>query len=304
MEKLKRITWKLLFPHRAIVALLTIASTAALIYVFINGLETHPVAYITYPLSFYALCTVVARIPALVKRIRDRVKSNPHAAKYLSEQELRFRVSLYNSTALNLAFGIFKLIVGIVFRSVWFGAVGVYYMVLSLTRFLLIRKDRTLQADHTQSELLQWQGYRICGGFLLLLNAAMSGIVFLCIWQNQSYQYPGFIIYASAAYTFYRLTMAIIQNVKLRRHNNPLFLAAKTMDLSAALMSIFALQTAMFTTFGSETEETLRQLMNSITGGTVCFIVVCMAVYMLLRAHKKIKAFKERDRSESTYGTQ
>lgn len=294
MEKLKQIAGKLLFPHKVIIALLVIVSAAALTYVFTNSLETHPLAYITYPLSFYALCTVVAQIPDAVKNSKTKIYSNPQAARYFSEQELRFRVSLYNSTAFNLAFGIFKLTVGILFHSVWFGAVGVYYMVLSLTRFLLVKKDRVLQAEQDENELLHWQSYRLCGGFLLMVNAAMSAIVFLCIRQNQSYVYPGFIIYASAAYTFYRLTMAIIQNIKLRSHSKPLFLAAKTMDLSAALMSIFALQTAMFSTFGSETEEAVRQLMNSLTGGTVCFIVVCMAVYMLVRAHKEIKAFNKK----------
>ena len=176
----------------------------------------------------------------------------------------------------------------------WFGAVGIYYMVLSLTRFLLIKKDRSLQAQQGQHALLQWQGYRIGGGFLLMLNATMSGIMFLCIRQNQSYVYPGFIIYASAAYTFYRLTMAIIQNIRLRRRAQPLFLAAKAMDLSAALMSIFALQTAMFATFGSETEAALRQLMNALTGSAVCIIVVCMAVYMLIRAQKEIKSCNQK----------
>ena len=293
MKKFKQMAMRLLFPHKAVVWLLVIISAAALIYVFTNGLENTLIAYITYPLSFYALCTVVARIPDLCKRSREAISSHPHAAKYFTEQDLRIRRSLHRSTVLNLAFGLFKVILGIVYRSFWFGAVGIYYMVLCLTRYLLIRKDREIrhQPDNEQLHLLQWQGYRTGGGFLLILNATMSGIVFQSIWQNQSYEYPGFIIYASAAYTFYRLTMAIIQNIKLRSHSKPLFLAAKTMDLSAALMSIFALQTAMFTTFGSDTEETLRQLMNTLTGGAVCFIVVCMAVYMLVRAHKEIKAF-------------
>lgn len=294
MKKLKHIVLKLLFPHKAIVALLVIVSAAGLTYVFTNSKETHLIAYITYPLSFYALCTVVALIPDLVKRSGEKVRSDPRAVKYFAEQDTRMRSSLHRSTALNLAFGLFKLILGIYYRSFWFGAVGIYYMVLSLTRYLLIRKDREILHRQDSLQLLQWQGYCIGGGFLLILNATMSGIVFLCIWQNQSYVYPGFIIYASAAYTFYRLTMAIIQNIKLRNHNKPLFLAAKTMDLSAALMSIFALQTAMFTTFGSDTEESVQQLMNTLTGGAVCFIVVCMAVYMLVRAHKEIKAFNKK----------
>ena len=80
---------------------------------------------------------------------------------------------------------------------------------------MLIRGDRNNgQIDGKEQRLLHdWRSYHYCGWLLLILNAAISGMVVQMIWQNRSYSYPGFIIYASAAYTFYRLTMAIIRTV-------------------------------------------------------------------------------------------
>lgn len=267
--------------------LLVLGSAAALTYVFLNGLDTHPIAYFVYPLSFYALCTLAIRIPALVRWCRSSLYGNRYSARYLTERELRMRISLYNSTAFNLAFGLFKLIIGIVYGSGWFGAIGIYYMVLSLMRYLLLRKDRALRSSTAPTLAAQWQSYRTCGGLLLMLNAAMSGIVFQILRMDRGYMYPGFFIYALAAYTFYRLTMAIIQSIRLRRHTQPLFSAAKRIDLSAALMSIFALQTAMFASFGGETSTETQQLMNTLTGGTVCCIVVCLAFSMLVKGHRE-----------------
>lgn len=287
MEQWKLRMRQLLFPPKWVVILLTLFSAAALTYIFLNGLSEHPLAYIVYPLSFYALCTLLALMPAAIGRCRTGLYANQYSARYLTERELRMRLSLYNGTAFNLAFGLFKLVIGIVYRSAWFGAVGIYYMVLSLMRYLLLRKDRALRKSPAPTLSAQWQSYRICGGLLLMLNAAMSGIVIQIIRLNESYYYPGFVIYASAAYTFYRLTIAIIQSVRLRKQSQPLFTAAKHIDLSAALMSIFALQTAMFTTFGGEMTKETQNLMNSMTGGSVCCIVVCLAVFMLVKGHRE-----------------
>lgn len=287
MKHWKQALRKIFFPPIWAILLLTVAAAAALTYIFLKGLETHPVAYGVYPLSFYVLCTVCVRIPALVRRCRRGLYANPHSARYLTERELRMRVSLYNGTVLNLAFGLFKLVIGIVYRSHWFDAVGVYYMVLSLMRYLLLRKDRSLRHSTAPALSDQWNSYMLSGGLLLLLNAAMTGIIIQIIRQNETYYYPGFVIYASAAYTFYRLTMVIIQSIRLRKVTQPLFTAAKRIDLSAALMSIFALQTAMFASFGGDMTAETQSLMNSLTGSTVCCIVVCIAVSMLVKGHRE-----------------
>ena len=294
MEKTKRILLSLLFPNWIIICLLTVLSASGLTYVFVNGMDAHPIAYVIYMLAFYTLCVVIAAMPPLIKAGRALVYSNTHAARYLTERELRARVSLYSGTVINFVYAVFKLVTGIVFRSVWFGAVAVYYMVLGLIRFLLVKGDRRIiQLDTEENRYLnEWKSYRACGWLLLVLNATMTGMVFQMIWQNKSYTYPGFVIYASAAYTFYRLTMAVIQMVKVRKSNSPLFSAAKALDLSAALMAIFALQTAMFTSFGAETTEEMRMTMNAATGGCVCLAVVCIAVYMILRSWKAIKVIR------------
>lgn len=294
MEKTKKILLRLLYPHGVIVGLLAILAAAGLIYVFAGGLEDTFISYVVYMFSFYALCVLVAAMPAVVKRCRALIYGNTHAARYLTERELRTRISLYTGTVINVVYAVFKLVTGIVFRSVWFGAVAVYYMVMGLIRFLLVKGDRKIGRLVSEENriLTEWTSYHICGWLLLALNATMTGMVFQMVWQNKSYSYPGFIIYASAAYTFYRLTMAIIQMVKIRKDNNPLFSAAKALDLSVALMAIFALQTAMFTSFGAETSETLRQTMNAATGGTVCLAVVCIAVYMIVRSGIAIRTIK------------
>ncbi|MBQ7800896.1 MAG: hypothetical protein IJ375_01070 [Oscillospiraceae bacterium] len=292
MEKFKKaLRW--FSPPGWVTLLLTAASAAGLVWVFRRGMEEHPVAYAVYMVAFYTLCAVCVKVPAAVRGGKGLVLSNPHAHRYFTDRPFKAKVKLYSSTALNMAYGIFKLVIGIVYHSVWFVSVAVYYMLLSLLRLLLVSADRRSGTLSPEEDLpRQWRSYRACGWLMLLLNGAITGMVIQMVWQNRGYSYPGYVIYVSAAYTFYRLTMAIVRAVKSRRETSPVYAAAGVMDLCAALMSIFALQTAMFSSFGAEMTAEGRFLMNILTGGGVSALVVCAAVWMIVRSNKALKACK------------
>lgn len=292
MEKFKRILLKLLYPHLIIAVFLTIFSTAGLIYIFTQSKEESIIAYLIYVLSFYTLCIVVAGAIPNFKRIKTLLHSNKHTSKYLSEADLRARISIHTGTIINISFSIFKLLAGIYYKSTWFMAVAVYYAVLSVIRFILISRDRSTRKLSKNQTLMQWKTYRLCGILLMLLNMTMTGMVFQMIWQNKGFSYPGFIIYVIAAYTFYRLTITIVRLTKSKQYN-PILLGAKALDLSISLMSIFALQTAMFNSFGADTSKETLKIMNSFTGGTVCFAVILIAIIMIVKSTKKIKTYTE-----------
>lgn len=288
MNKFKKTALKLLYPHPLITVVLIVVSIIGLIYVFSNNIEENIVTVPVYVLSFYTLIIAMLRAVPALKSVKNGLHTNKHTSKYLSEADLRARISMQTGTVINISFAVFKLAAGVYYNSPWFIAVGIYYAVLSIIRFILIRRDKK-STKLTDNQLLhQWKSYRLCGCLLLVLNLTMSGMVFQIIYQNKAFSYPGFIIYAIAAYTFYRLTVAIIRLIK-NKQSNPVLLSAKALDLSISLMSLFSLQTAMFTSFGTSTDEATRRLMNSITGGTVCLAVVCIAVIMTLKATKKIK---------------
>ncbi len=109
------------------------------------------------------------------------------------------------------------------------------------------------------------------------------------VHQNRGFEYPGLLIYAMAAYSFYAVTVAIINIVKTRRHNSPVLSAAKAINLVAALVSILSLETAMLAQFGGDDDPMFRRAMTGATGGGVCTIVIGMAIYMIWRANKNLK---------------
>lgn len=288
MEKFKKISLKLLNPHPLIIVLLAIISTAGLIYTFSQNKEERIISYFIYVISFYTLCVVVAGVIPAIKRIKTALHSNKHTSKYLSEADLRARISIHTGTIINISFAIFKFLAGIYYNSTFFLAIAVYYTVLSIIRFTLIRRDRKTSKISENQTLLQWKTYRLCGILMMLLNLTMTGMIFQMICKNESFFYPGFVIYIIAAYTFYRLTITIVRLVK-NKQPNPILLGARAVDLSISLMSLFSLQTAMFNSFSSDASEEMHQLMNTCTGGAVCLGVILIAIFMIIKSTKIIK---------------
>lgn len=248
--------------------------------------EQGPLAYLAYVLSAYALVISLTGCWRAAAFFRQAVKAHPLGGRLMGNPKFRAELSLYQGFAVNLAYVAVKTAFGVRYRSPWFIALAVYYALLALMRLLLLFHRKRL--DY----LGELRRYRLCGLVLLLMNLALAGIVDLMVRQNRGYEYPGTLIYAVAAYSFYAVILAAVNVVKFRRHGSPVLSAAKAINLAAAMVSILSLETAMLSRFGGEDGPLFRKRMTRAVGGAVCILVLGMAVYMLLWSTKRIKQRK------------
>lgn len=190
----------------------------------------------------------------------------------------------------NVGMALFQLINGCVYRSLWLIAAAVYYIMLSLMRAKLLKDVRSLSVREMEMGWKRADGiksYRFCGLMMFGLEAVMSGVAVQIVLHNQSYEYPGALIYLSALYAFYCLSTAVIRVARAKRTDPPELSAAKLLCVSKSLMSLLSMQTAMLARFGQS--ETFRQIMNAATGGGVCLIVLGIALYMVIRSSRELK---------------
>jgi len=172
----------------------------------------------------------------------------------------------------------------------WFIVLAVYYVILAVMRFLLVRFVRGNKLGTNRlGELLR---ARTCSFILLLLNFTLTGAVMMILFQNKGYDYHGVLIYVMALYTFYITTHAIIDLIKYRKYKSPVMTTSKIISLCAALVSMLSLETAMFSQFGGEMSAEGKQLMIALTGAGVSIVVICMSLYMIITAVKEIKEIK------------
>ncbi|MBQ7344595.1 MAG: hypothetical protein IJW45_00845 [Oscillospiraceae bacterium] len=291
----KKIGNKLLFPPIWLMALLTVVSAGLLITVFVKGWEETPIAYGAYVLSFYTLSVVtvfcVLVLPKQYEKIKKKIYDHPFGNRYMTDRAFRTKVSLYLSLGINLLYVGTNLWSWYLNRSWWFVVLAVYYVIMAMMRFLLVGYVRKNQIG--SSVLGEWRRSRICAYILLLVNLSLSGAVLMILYQNRGSHYPGMMIYVMAMYTFYSTTHAIIDMVKYRKLGSPVMSTAKIVSLSAALVSMLNLETAMFAQFGAEMSVEHQRIFIILTGAGVSITVVTLSVLLIVKATKEIKHGKE-----------
>lgn len=287
MKQKRQFPKNLIFPHVSFVILLAIACTLALSFVFTGELDAGSfVCCCIYTLSTYALFLVIVRIVLLCKRAKLRLHKIPFYVLYRSNPDYRVKVSVHISFALTVIYCFIKGTAGIYYRSAWFGSMAFYYIVLGFVRYLILKHIRTSPIKEQEV----YKKYRLCGYLLLVLTLALGAMSFHAIYYNKVIEYPGFMIYAAAAFTFYSLTTAIIDFLRCRGLNNPIFSAARTYALANALVSLFFLQCSMFSAFGDG--GSWQRYMNIGTGAFVFLFLVIMALSMIYSGSKALSLIK------------
>ncbi len=290
----KKIGRKLLFPPIWVMVLLTIASAALLITVFVRGWEQQVIAYIIYVLAFYALSVVtlfcVMVLPKQYSAIKQKIYDHPLGNRLITDRAFRTKMSLYLSLSINLLYAAINIWSWHFSRSWWFVVLAAYYVIMSVMRFLLVRYMRSNEVG--LSVLQEWKRSRLCAYILLLVNLSLSGAVLMILYQHRGYDYPGMLIYVMALYTFYSTTHAIVDIVKYRALGSPIMSTAKIVSLSAALVSMLNLETAMFTQFGAEMAQKDQNLMIILTGAGISIIVVTLSVLLIVKATTEIRREK------------
>ncbi len=307
MNVFKKFLLKILFPPVWVIILSSVIGFPTVIISLKFLSKSNPISYISYVLSAYALTVLCTNFPRAKRRCKELIHGDEikvivsfrkfmrrykYTSLYLDDIEFRARVSLYSGLAINIFYAVFKCITGVIFRSAWLWSIGIYYVMLSAIRFNLLRNVRiTDKKEHAvEKKIHEYKSARLCGIMMFALNTAMTGMTIQMIWQNRGYEYKGYIIYISALYAFYCLINAVVNVVKFAKINNAILSSAKILALAGALMSMFALQTAMFSAFGGG--EELQRIFNTITGGAVLAITAGMAVFMIIRANICLKKLK------------
>ena len=165
-------------------------------------------------------------------------------------------------------------------------------------RFFLVRyASANKHGENMRAELLR---YRSCGLVFLVMNLALSLMIFFMVYWNRTFVHHEITTITLAAYTFTSFTFAIINVVKYRKYNSPVFSASKAISLAAASVSMITLEATMLTTFGDGSMKLAeRRIMLASTGGVVAAFILTMAIYMIVQSTKKLRLL---DSKENTNG--
>lgn len=291
MIDIRKLAKRLLFPPVPVLLLLTVVSAAALVLIFLNGMDMHVLAYPVYVLSAYTVTVLtlyfVKVFPKTYASIKEKLYTNKWTKRYLTDVAFKTHVLLYVSLTANVLYALANALFAILYQTAWFGIFAGYYLLLAAMRFLLLRYvNRHGILNDVRRE---WKRARACAYVLALINVSLSFAILMVMEFGRGFDYPGILIYVMAMYTFYMTTITIIHLVRYRRHGSPIMTTTKIVTMAAAMISMLALETAMLHTFGAETDRLTQNILIAATGAGISATIIGMSVYMILRATKEIR---------------
>ena len=217
------------------------------------------------------------------------LRKNARVVHYLDDPIYRTKLNLYAATTLNLIYAIIKLLSGILYRSDWLVAFGLYFLVLTGLRLSLASyfRGKSLGTDL----MAEYRRIRLTGILLILMNLVLIVIVIRMIAHNESNEYAGVLIYAMAAYAFYAVIFAVMNILRARGHESPVYYAVRVVDLTAAMTAMLSLTAALIARFGEN--GPFRRTMLAICGAAVCGIILWMSMSLICRSTKRLHALEK-----------
>ncbi|MBQ9121652.1 MAG: hypothetical protein IJY12_04770 [Clostridia bacterium] len=290
----KKLGKHFLFPPLWVMILMTLLSAFALVLVFVRGASESPIAYAVYVLAFYALTVdtlfCVKVVPKKYRDVKQRIYDHPLGHRYMTDAVFRTHVSLALSLGINLLYVGVNGVSFFLYRSAWYVILALYYGTLAVMRYLLLRYAHGVGIGQDYAGELRRTV--LCSFILLTVNFALTGSVLMILYQGRGKEAHGILIYVMAMYTFYVTIHAIVSLVRHRKYKSPVITFTKVIALSAALVSMLSLETAMLSQFGAEMSQRDERIMIALTGAGVSVTVITMSVYIIVRSLKDIKSLR------------
>lgn len=216
----------------------------------------------------------------------QKIERTKLGRRFIHEQ--RFRTVFFAAVGLlaNILYAVYHGALGVFNQSLWFVTMFAYYAILSSMRFSAVLcewKRKSLSSEGTEYFVA-----KLCGGLLVLLSFTLGGVVCISLSQNVAVKHHEIVMITIATYTFYKITVAVIQAIKQRKNTVPLLVVIRTIGYAEVAVSLLTLQRSMLISFGSMDNEDIA-LMNGLTGISVCLFILLLGIFTILKSGKERK---------------
>ena len=199
---------------------------------------------------------------------------------YSSDPTVRVNLSLSISLVTNFCYIVFNLVSGISYSSVWFVSAAAYYLLIVLARYIIIDAS-------SEGELEIYKACKRVGSLILTMTIPVAGVIFYVSAIKSPAKYSRFILLILLCYSIYSLTRSVIGLFAGRGRGGAINRAASTIRFSAALMSLFNLQSAAIPYYGITGEASF--FTSLLTGFFVSGAISFLAIRTISESKREIK---------------
>jgi hypothetical protein len=238
----------------------------------------------------YSVYLIVIYAPKIKGKTVALVKKTTFGKRMLDQYGFRTIIFATCSLLINIAYVALHVVLAFITDAFyWYIFLAGYYAILVSLRSGIVLYHKRKGKEPVTSidrEKIEIRKYRSCGVILTLIPFTLSVPIAQIIKLDRAFIHAGHAIFAFAAYSFYKIVMSIINVVKSKKQTDVTIQAVRYIGLADALVSIFALQTAMFHEFSKGSGYAFA---NILTGSVVCVLTVALGINMIISSSKKSK---------------
>jgi len=111
----------------------------------------------------------------------------------------------------------------------------------------------------------------------------------MMLYRPHEFGDMGVLIYVAALYTFSALAVSLTGLIRFRKYNSPVLSVSRMISLTASLVSLLILETAMLSQFGGDMSLSTQNIFIAATGAGISIVIIVMALYMILRTTRMLR---------------
>lgn len=124
------------------------------------------------------------------------------------------------SLLFNAVFCAYHIVYGVLTHSWWLFTLGIYYAILSIVRFTVLRSKKN------NSFITKFTGV-----MLMLLSLPLSGTVILAVVRDRGIVMHEIVMITMALFSFTKITLAIINLIKARKSTSAKLITLRNISL-------------------------------------------------------------------------
>ncbi len=213
-----------------------------------------------------------------MKKIRETIKN------IRSNFVLKSYITAAIAFFINIAFFVYNLIFGIINNSVWNWSISIYYALLTIFRAIILYCEKRWYKTQIEDEQLKRvQLFKKISWCMIILDLSLIAPISLMVMSKREVSVGLIPTVAIAAYTMYKIILAIINFKKKQSKENLSVKALRQITLKDAIVSVLTMQNTMIMEF-SENNSMLT--LTAITSAGMLIILLAITLTSIITAYK------------------
>lgn len=187
------------------------------------------------------------------------------------------------SLLINIGYAVLNIVLAVLLNSLWYGLIAIFYAVLMGARMTIIFLARHIARKYwiNKTELL-YAELKVSigsGGLIFLMDLSMAFAVTFMITNTPPYSSGKIVAIGLAAYTFYKIILAIVNLVRSRKNGDPVVTALRNISMADACMSLVNTTITLDMTFGTGNLAIAKNLAAFLAVG----VTLALSVYAVVK---------------------